>query len=120
MKLKLLYDRESPKEKRWVIWERNVGHFFLGKTVWFQEIENTIHYFSLNAKEVVEKLMYDNHAKDGDTERFWNGNSAKLSTDAYRNLTLQEYITISTLLKMADMRYNKKKDEFINLNNNKK
>lgn len=119
MKLKIIYDRERPKEKRWVIWERNIGQFFLGKTVWFKEIENAIneplHYFSLPIKVVVEKLMYDNHAKDGDTERFWNGNSSKLSTDTYRNLTMQEYNAISTLLKMVNMRYNKKKDQFVKI-----
>ena len=119
MKLKLLYDRDRPKVKRWVIWERNIGHFFLGKTVWFKEIEDTIngplHYFSLTAKEVVEKLMYDNHVKDGDIERFWKGNSSKLSTDTYRKFTPQEYNAISTLLKMANMRYNKKKDQFVKI-----
>jgi hypothetical protein len=117
MKLKLLYNRESPKKNRWVIWERNIGQRFLGKLVWFKEIENTIngpiHYFSLTAKGVVEKLMYDSHEKDGDTERFWKGNSTKQPTDTYRNLTMQEYNAISALLKMANMRYNKKKDEFI-------
>jgi hypothetical protein len=114
MKLKLLYNRNSPKS-RWVIWERNIGKSYLGGVIGLITAENIIQGKDTigTAKDEVERISHDSHAEYGDMEHLWNFNSAKQSTDTYRKFTPQEYITISTLLKIANMRYNKKKDEFV-------
>jgi hypothetical protein len=114
MKLKLLYNRNSPKS-RWVIWERNIGKSYLGGVIGLITAERITNGKDTitSPKIEVEHISHDNHAEDGDMEHLWKFYSRKQLTDTYRKFTPQEYITISTLLKMANMRYNKKKDEFV-------
>lgn len=63
----------------------------------------------------IKRLSYDCIELDGNVEEKWKPRSMKLSTDTLRNFTVKEYLLLSTMLKTANVRYNKKKDEFINI-----
>jgi hypothetical protein len=114
MNIQLIFDAQEPSSK-WLIWKRNIGKKFFGRMI-------TVNKFSLNTilqakgnnscKSYIAGLSYDSHKEDGDNEINWRGRSCKLSTDTYRNLTIEEYNTLSQILLKANARYNKKKDEF--------
>ena len=116
MDIQLIYNVQEPS-LNWLIWKRNIGKELFGRMV-------SANKFSLNemiqakdnnnyrCKTYIAALSYDNHKKDGDCEINWRGRSHKLSTDACRNLTIEEYNALSQILLKANTRYNKKKDEF--------
>ena len=108
MKIKVIYNKKYPKT-RWIIWERNIGVKFFGGLVGLWPLEmNT----NLRNSTAIRVLSFDRRAAYGDDDDNWEGKSRILSTDEYRNLTLKEYYLVSSMLKLANTRYNKKKDKF--------
>ena len=61
----------------------------------------------------IKQLSYDCIELDGNVEEKWKARSRKLPTDTLRAFTVEEYLQLSTMLKIANVKYNKKKDEFI-------
>lgn len=114
MNIQLIFDIQKPSTK-WLIWKRNIGKKSFGRMV-------PANKFSLNdilqekgnnrCDSYIAALSYDSHKEDGDCEMNWRVRSRILSTDTYRNLTIEEYNTLSQILLKANARYNKKKDEF--------
>lgn len=92
---------------------------YFGKICTFSDplLEDMLHGERSNekVKVYIDTLSYDIHQNDGDDEIRWYGNSIILKSDAFRNFTFKEYITLSEILRKSKMRYNKKKDQFIKI-----
>ena len=115
MNIQLVYNEERPEHK-WIVWKRNVGKKYFGRIKDFSSdsiarmLEICIDKVS---QDYIEKLSYDCRVMDGDSEAKWKGASSILKSDRYRKFTVKEYNALSEILLRANMRYNKKKDEFI-------
>jgi hypothetical protein len=110
MNIKLIYNSEAPNTK-WLVWGKNIGEIFFGSLMGF-----TFPFARLNKNSIIgaiNQLSYDCIKLDGNVEEKWKPRSRKLPTDTLRNFTVEEYLLLSRMLKIANMRYNKKKDEFI-------
>ena len=99
MKLKIIYSTDDSTEK-WIIREKNIqGKKLIGISDFSDMRINTI--FSIHDRVWLEYLING------------VGNSHLISSDRFRNPTIEEYNTFSIILKMFGYKYNKKKDEFI-------
>jgi len=122
MKLRVIYNKNGEREK-WIVRERNITpkgfYSILTFTANYLKrlVEDNPTYYSQyisknskiqnQAKEFVRIL-----AMDESNELYSRHFSVKYSTDAIRNLTVSEYLTLGIILRKANTKYNKKKDEF--------
>ena len=101
MKLKIIYSTNDSTAK-WIIREKNIqGKKLIGITNFSDIRINTV--FSIHDRVWLKYFI------DG------VGNSHLISSDRFRNLTIEEYNTFSMILKIFGYKYNKKKDEFIKI-----
>ena len=115
MNIKLIYNNEAPNSK-WLVWEKNIGKKYFGSLMGFTSFEIFFPLGRVNKEPVInsiKQLSYDCIGLDGNAEEKWKLRSRKLSTDTLRNFTVKEYLLLSMMLKTANVKYNKKKDEFI-------
>jgi hypothetical protein len=98
---------------------KNIGKNFFGGIVSFYAIQEILSYKPYHWKTqincFIRTLKYDNLKFNGNNELEWLHLSRILPTDTYRKFTMKEYITLSEAFKASDVRYNKKKDEFIDI-----
>jgi hypothetical protein len=107
-----IYCNEDPQRK-WFVRKNNIGKRFMSAIIESNFMERYKHAFKEEeAKQYVRKLLKYKADKQED-ETAWRYFTRKLSTDSFRNFTVQDYIEFSSLLKRIGMKYNKKKDTFI-------
>jgi hypothetical protein len=115
MNIKLIYNNEAPNSK-WLVWGKNIGKKYFGSLMGFTSLTLPSGR-NISKKEpvinAIKQLSYDCIGLDGNAEEKWKLRSRKLSTDTLRNFTVKEYLLLSNMLKIANVKYNKKKDEFI-------
>lgn len=115
MELTVVYDNECPCQK-WIMRKCNIGQKYLCGIVDFRDevMKRNLKQADYSMQPWVIALEKDQRNVD---ERKRMGNSRIIPSDTFRQLNLSEYIMLSSLLKKAKFKYNKKKDEFIRLNN---
>lgn len=123
MKLRVIYNINEEREK-WIVWERNIAPKGFYSIQTFTDnylkklVEDNPTYYSQHTfqdckipnltKEFARILAMDESNKPY-SKHF----SEKYPTDAIRNfLTVSEYLTLGIILRKANTKYNKKKDEF--------
>jgi len=106
MEFTIVYNRLNPIEK-WIMKKSNIGKKCLCGIVNFKDDFNGVNNFWL------ERLVWKADKTKKETE--WANTSIKLTTDAYRELNIHEYIKLSNIFKKVGVKYNKKKDKFIKL-----
>lgn len=122
MKLRVIYNKNEEREK-WIVRERNItprGFYsiqtftdnYLKKLVEDNPTYYSQHMFQdskfLNLTKEFARIL----AMDESNKSYINHFSSKYPTDAIRNLTVSEYLTLGIILRKANTKYNKKKDEF--------
>lgn len=110
MNIKLICNIEAPNSYKWLVWGKNIGKKYFGNLLGLPS------FARLNKNSMVgfiKQLSYDCIELDGNVEEKWKPRSRKLPTDTLRNFTMKEYLLLSMMLKIANVKYNKKKDEFI-------
>lgn len=114
MNIKLIYNSEAPNTK-WLVWGKNIGKIFFGSLMGFTSFE-ILPFGRINKNSIISainQLSYDCIELDGNVEEKWKPRSRKLPSDTLRNFTVEEYLLLSMMLKTANVKYNKKKDQFI-------
>ena len=121
MNLQVVYNKESPTNK-WIVWKRNIGEksfycmeSFSDRTL--KALIGTKPNHRVNRSDFYDTpIVYVNRLKnDQSKKKKEHLASTILSTDTYRNMTIFEYICLGFILKKGNVKYNKKKDEFINV-----
>ena len=126
MNLQVVYNKEIPTNK-WIVWKRNIGEKFFYCMESFSdktlkaliETKPNDRVDRYNGAELFNDtpITYVNTLKN-DQSKVKDKvplSSNILTTDAYRNMTIFEYICLGFILKKGNVKYNKKKDEFINI-----
>jgi hypothetical protein len=122
MKLKVIYNKNEEREK-WIVWERNITTKGLSSIQTFTDnylkelVEDNPTY---NSRHIFQDFKIPNPVKefarilamDESNKPYSIYFSSKYPTDAIRNLTVSEYLTLGMILRKANKKYNKKKDEF--------
>ena len=106
MKLRVIYNKNEEREK-WIVWERNIyPNVFIHMQIFTEAyIESLMETKDNNfVKAYIESLKIDNIDPIGAYTRY--------PTDTFRNMTISEYLSLGMILRKANKRYNKKKDEF--------
>lgn len=121
MNLQVVYNKESPTNK-WIVWKRNIGekHFYCMERFSDKTLKALIGTKPNNRVATVSfydtPIDYVNTLKNDQSKvKKLHLSSAILTTDTYRNMTIFEYICLGFILKKGNVKYNKKKDEFINV-----
>ena len=125
MNLQVVLNKEAPTNK-WIVWKRNIGekHFHCMESFSDNTLKALIgtkpndRVDRHNGAELFNNtpIAYVNTLKNDQSHAKPKANpSAILTTDAYRNMTIFEYICLGFILKKGNVKYNKKKDEFINV-----
>lgn len=121
MNLQVVYNKEAPTNK-WIVWKRNIGEKYFYCMESFSD--NTLKaLIGTKPNDRVDRgefydtpIVYVNTLKNDQSHAKEKGNpSTILPTDTYRNMTIFEYICLGFILKKGNVKYNKKKDEFINV-----
>lgn len=115
MKLRVIYNINGEREK-WIVRERNITPKGFYSIQTFTDnylkklVEDNPTYDSklLNLTKEFARIL----AMDESNKSYSRHFSSKYPTDAIRNLTVSEYLTLGTILRKANTKYNKKKDEF--------
>jgi len=106
--IKLIQDKLT-KTAKWIVWKRNVKEEWYVSLVSFSESKITNLFHSTKGRiEWMNKLK-----RDGSKSEFVD--SRIFSTDCNRKFTIKEYQMLGNLIKACGYRYNKKKDEFIQI-----
>lgn len=107
MKLKIIYSSQDPNEK-WIIRENHIKGKSLRGIICFTDswMENAIKGSDAVTSKEIDNLIVG------------RGKSYIISTDRFRNPTIEEYNMFSTIMKKCGYKYNKKKDEFIKIIHN--
>lgn len=119
MNLQVVYNKETPTNK-WIVWKRNIGekHFYCMESFSDRTLKaliGTKPNDKVNRSEFYNTpIAYVNTLKN-DQSKVKGIPSAIVPTDTYRNMTIFEYICLGFILKKGNVKYNKKKDEFINV-----
>ena len=102
MKLKIIYSSQDPNEK-WIIRENHIQGKSLRGIICFTDswTENAIKESNAVISKAIDNLIVG------------RGKSGVISTDRFRNPTIEEYSMFSKIMKTYGYKYNKKKDEFI-------
>lgn len=124
MNLQVVYNKEIPTNK-WIVWKRNIGekYFYCMESFSDKTLEALI---KTKPNDRVDRhngaelfcntpIAYVNTLKNDQSIVKDQAPSTILTTDAYRNMTIFEYICLGFILKKGNVKYNKKKDEFINI-----
>ena len=128
MNLQVVYNKESPTNK-WIVWKKNIGekYFYCMESFSDRTLKALIETKPndrVDGRDIAEyygtPIAYVNTLKNDQTKvkakDIDNGKlSTILPTDTYRNMTIFEYICLGFILKKGNVKYNKKKDEFINV-----
>lgn len=125
MNLQVVYNKESPTNK-WIVWKRNIGEKYFYCIESFSDrtlkaLIGTKPNDKVNGPEFYNTpIAYVNALKNDQTKvKAKDIDIGKLSTilptDTYRNMTIFEYICLGFIFKKGNVKYNKKKDEFINV-----
>ena len=119
MKLRVIYNKNQEREK-WIAWERNITPKGFYSIQTFTDnylkklVEDNPTYDSnydsklLNLTKEFARFLAMDESNKPYSQRF----SSKYPTDAIRNMTVSEYLTLGIILRKANTKYNKKKDEF--------
>ena len=109
MKLRVIYDKNKEREK-WIVWERNITPkgFFCIQTFDDNRLEKLKDFESLNLAKEFSRILAMDESNKPYSKYFFE----KYPTDAIRNMTVSEYLTLGIILREANTKYNKKKDEF--------
>lgn len=108
MNLQLVYD-SSCSNNKWIVWKKNIYPKVFVHLQIFTEayIESLMETKDNNfVKAYIESLKTDSIDPMG------NGAYARYPTDTFRNMTISEYLSLGMILRKANKKYNKKKDEF--------
>lgn len=92
---------ETKSNYKWLVHENNVKEKFYNNIIQIFPIKNY-------PKQVIEKINI--------TKCNYDNLIVVLSTDVVRNLTTQEYIQFSCILKHHKLKYNKKTKQITNIN----
>lgn len=122
MKLRVIYNKNEER-KKWIVWERNITpkgfssiqtftDNYLKKLVEDNPTYNSRHIFQDSKIPNLTKEFARILAMDESNNSYSKYFSSKYPTDAIRNLTVSEYLTLGIILRKANTKYNKKKDEF--------
>lgn len=106
MNLQLVYD-SSCSNNKWIIWKKNIYPYVFVHMQIFTEayIESLMETKDNNfVKAYIESLKTDSINPIGAYTRY--------PTDTFRNMTISEYLSLGMILRKANVKYNKKKDEF--------
>jgi hypothetical protein len=121
MNLQVVYNKEAPTNK-WIVWKRNIGEKYFYCMECFSDrtlkaLIGTKPNDKVNGPEFYNTpIAYVNTLKNDQSKVKDKGNASTIvPTDTYRNMTIFEYICLGFILKKGNVKYNKKKDEFINV-----
>ena len=120
MNLQVVYNKEAPTNK-WIVWKRNIGekYFYCMESFSDRTLKALIETKPNDRVDTKSfyntPIAYVNTLKnDQSKDKKAHLASTILLTDTYRNMTIFEYICLGFILKKGNVKYNKKKDEFIN------
>ena len=108
MNLQLVYDSNCSNYK-WIVWKKNIyPNAFMHIQIFTEAyIESLMETKDNNvAKAYIESLKIDSIDPMG------IGAYSRYPTDTFRNMTISEYLSLGMILRKANTKYNKKKDEF--------
>ena len=108
MNLQLVYD-SSCSNNKWIVWKKNIyPNVFIHMQIFTEAyIESLMETKDNNSvKAYIESLKTDSIDPIG------IGAYTRYPTDTFRNMTISEYLLLGMILRKANTKYNKKKDEF--------
>lgn len=104
-----LVDNSNCFNIKWIVWKKNIyPNVFMHMQIFTEEYIKSLMETKDNnfAKAYIESLKTDSIDPMGISTY------TRFPTDTFRNMTISEYLSLGIILRKANKKYNKKKDEF--------